>query len=63
MLFKFMECHSIAAVFFFMTLIFILYFLLCELFVAVFIENFDREDEDKRAQQIQQYLEATQEGN
>jgi hypothetical protein len=59
MLFKFMECSPVAACAFFFTMIFTLYFVLSELFVAVFIENFDREDEDKRAQQITQYLESS----
>jgi Ca2+-binding EF-hand superfamily protein len=58
MMFDFMECSPYKALVFFILNIFVLYFLLSELFVAVFIENFGKEDEDKRAEQIQQYLDA-----
>ena len=65
LVFEFQECgrSKVPATVFFMTLQFILYFLLSELFVAVFIENFQREEEDKRNQQIAQYLKASHDGS
>ena len=64
LVFEFQECgqSSIPATVFFIALQFILYFLLSELFVAVFIENFQREEDDKRTQQIEQYLENSEGG-
>ena len=64
LVFEFQECGSstVPATIFFMTLQFTLYFLFSELFVAVFIENFQREEDDKRKQQIAQYLNASEDG-
>ena len=62
-MFNYAEC-SVVAWPFFMMLVFIMHFILADLFVAVFIENFQLENDEKRNQQIQDYLkEASEDGH
>lgn len=51
-----MECKGNEASVFFIVLQFTCSFVLCNLFVAIFIENFEIEDEDKRKMQISEYV-------
>jgi Ca2+-binding EF-hand superfamily protein len=54
--FEYMECSRTAAPYFIFSML-VLYFVLSNLFVAVFFESFELDDDDKREQQIKEYLE------
>ena len=51
-----MECSALAAPYFIVVIV-VLYFVLNNLFLAVFFESFEMDDNDKRKQQIEEYLE------
>eukprot|EP01051_Picozoa_sp_SAG22_P007203 SAG22_NODE_498_length_9728_cov_12.354346_1_plen_1377_part_00 len=58
--FDYMECSAWAAPYFVIVVI-ATYFILSNLFVAVFFESFELNDDEKREQQIQEYLEDARE--
>lgn len=55
-MFNFDECSAVAWPYF-MILVFLMHFVLGDLFIAVFIENFQLENDEKRNLQIKHYLE------
>ncbi len=63
LMFNFHECSSVAW-WYFMVIVLSMHFVLADLFIAVFIENFQLENDEKRNLQIKKYLEeANAEGN
>ena len=54
-MFNFLEC-SVVAGWYFMAIVLIMHFILADLFIAVFIENFQLENDEKRNLQIKKYL-------
>ena len=54
-MFNFLEC-SVVAGWYFMTIVLVMHFILADLFIAVFIENFQLENDEKRNLQIKKYL-------
>eukprot|EP01051_Picozoa_sp_SAG22_P003916 SAG22_NODE_200_length_15420_cov_4.424581_4_plen_2131_part_00 len=54
--FDYIECHPVFGTGYFLLMVVVLFFVLSNLFVAVFFESFELEDDDKREEQIKEYL-------
>jgi hypothetical protein len=69
LMFEYMECYGNGAALYFVVVVFVTQYLLLNLYISVFLENFQLNDEQKRKRQIEQFtkrelekMELTEEG-